>query len=432
MCQILYSRFKSDRELVNNLVDSIFTIEDIMFSKGEEYNIELMLFNYGVSDDYIIYSPSNRDDLINYIHMGGFNSVIMFSRQTPEMESEEVVTQPYLNDSRNSIYFIHGTIYNDRELAKRYGVDISVDTEIFSYINSVDECKGLFSYIQYNINDGTVHFQNRGMGLWSYCNLFNSRETIITTNFNELGRLIPLYSKKSDKKVLMGAFSGGMDISLSIYEQCHRDNYKEIQLHYFDFGTKSKKEELKTIDRYKRLIEQDFHIPVKVTIHSSDYWNSFFHMLNGGSALVEGDDRSSPEENITYVPYRNTLFVINLASIAEQKDLYHVDFIIGLNLSEGMVYLDNNEMWLENIEKTIKSGGRDVEMLSTYSVVAPYFDKTKTNMIKDFINRFGISKLREILDISFSCYYPKDEKPCGECASCQLRDSAISRAGGDI
>ena len=34
---------------------------------------------------------------------------------------------------------------------------------------------------------------------------------------------------------------------------------------------------------------------------------------------------------------------------------------------------------------------------------------------------------KEIIEKSFSCYFPKDSKACGECGSCLMRQNAFGR-----
>jgi 7-cyano-7-deazaguanine synthase len=139
-------------------------------------------------------------------------------------------------------------------------------------------------------------------------------------------------------------------------------------------------------------------------------------------------DSAETESPLSYVPYRNTQFAILLASKAEALHLQNVDILFGLNLSEGMVFMDNSEGWLEAINQTIKLGGKDFEYTGTYEVIAPYYPRTKTNMLKEFKEDFGFAPLEQLLLLSKSCYYPNpDGTPCGKCGSCILREKAIQK-----
>jgi 7-cyano-7-deazaguanine synthase len=140
---------------------------------------------------------------------------------------------------------------------------------------------------------------------------------------------------------------------------------------------------------------------------------------------AEFEETESP---LSYVPYRNTQFAILLASRAEALQLKNVDLLFGLNLSEGMVFMDNSEGWIESISNVVKFGGKDFTYTGTYDVISPYFPKTKTNMLKEFKETFGIALLEQLLSLSKSCYYPKsDGSPCGECGSCILREKAVEK-----
>jgi len=139
------------------------------------------------------------------------------------------------------------------------------------------------------------------------------------------------------------------------------------------------------------------------------------------------------ENNSAYVPYRNTLFMSSIGAIIDQDienkkinnsvflNKEKIEIIIGLNLSEGQVYLDNGIVWKEQIQQVISYGGK---YFKNIKIEAPYVHKTKINMLKSFKKEFGEEILKEVLKIAFSCYFPKDGKPCGECGSCKLRMKA--------
>ena len=62
-----------------------------------------------------------------------------------------------------------------------------------------------------------------------------------------------------------------------------------------------------------------------------------------------GGGHNEAEEAISYVPYRNTMLLTIAAAIAEQRfPNSNVRFLIGANLSEGMIYLDNFQIPLKS------------------------------------------------------------------------------------
>ena len=84
--------------------------------------------------------------------------------------------------------------------------------------------------------------------------------------------------------------------------------------------------------------------------------------------------------------------------------------------------LVNTNGWLYCINQTIKLSGYAT---LNFEVKAPYVNKTKLNMIKDVIEMNP--RFKEIIEKSFSCYFPKDGNICGECGSCLMRQNAFGR-----
>lgn len=359
-----------------------------------------------------------------------------FSRQAPEMEIEGAVReQPYINPDK-SVVAIHGTIYNDEELASRRGLKINVDTEVFTFMNFWDQTiKGTFTAIMVD-KDLNVQVRDHGLGYWTSSMLsvdgINIGDVCCTTEIDFSDQdLVHHIKKNHSMRTLQAAFSGGMDIALSVYEALSTGNYDNVKLNYFDWGSNANASEITAIENLAEFYQKEFGIPVQMEyIAGQIYFEEFFKMLEAEVKIADAEakgDSKETEAPIAYVPYRNTQFAMILAALAEQEGLKHVDILFGLNLSEGMVFMDNAEPWLKSISNVVKYGGSDFSVSGTYNVIAPYFQRTKTNMLKEFKEKHGTEKLVNILDKSFSCYYPKEGKACGECGSCILREKAILR-----
>ena len=89
-----------------------------------------------------------------------------------------------------------------------------------------------------------------------------------------------------------------------------------------------------------------------------------------------------------------------------------------------MVYLDNSSNYLSKIGALIRVAGQKTYGFEVY---APYVNKTKTKMLELFASKYSEIKLFELLKVSFSCYFPQDNLPCGKCGSCLLREKAIQK-----
>lgn len=57
-------------------------------------------------------------------------------------------------------------------------------------------------------------------------------------------------------------------------------------------------------------------------------------------------------------------------------------------------------------------------------VISPYFDRTKGEIVQNF-------KKKEKLPLTFSCYNPNGDKPCGNCPACLRKAIALETNGVD-
>jgi 7-cyano-7-deazaguanine synthase in queuosine biosynthesis len=141
--------------------------------------------------------------------------------------------------------------------------------------------------------------------------------------------------------------------------------------------------------------------------------------IQDGSSIPGGEHEA--ESAISYVPFRNTYLLLLSATYAETKyPNKKVAFVIGANLTEGMVYLDNSTNYLKQFNNLIKVAG---QFTNNFEVVAPFANMTKTKMLESYRETY----MEDLLGLSFSCYFPKDGDACGECGSCILRNKAIKK-----
>ena len=440
MCQIIALRATSSAELKSDLEDHRVNFKFLLEKKGEDYYAAGVMASNGVNKNPINFSMSTvtADKLFTTLGrvLGGESFVtsnnlvcFLFSRQKPEMETSTPETQPYFTNK--GMIAIHGTIINDQEIAKELGVKIDIDTEVFKYLD-IDDSKIHGTYAAIECNDQMqISTKENGLKLWRQ-NLPSSNTSVISTgNLDFLAehdsKIIPA---DHDGRTLFAAFSGGMDIALSTYAAMSK-GYNKVILNYFDWGSVAAGAELKTLDAFKEFYNSEFDIDISINIiNCGAYFDNFFDIAGIQSKIADAEaqgEASETEAPIAYVPYRNTQFAMLLASIAEGQELKNVDILFGLNLSEGMVFMDNSEGWLNAMQETIRYGGKSFEITGSYNIIAPYFPRTKTNMIKEFKEEFGHETINSLLELSYSCYYPQaDGSACGKCGSCILREKAIS------
>jgi 7-cyano-7-deazaguanine synthase len=340
------------------------------------------------------------------------------------MERENTIA-PYekIINNEKILCWMHGTISNDKEIAKKNNDYFEVDSETVCY---EDEKKGLFSYIRVNLTNNKTEIKNKGMGFWVF-NIDNLEIFATTPSLNFKEEVKGTHFIETPKKeVIYVAYSGGMDVTLSTYKVIKNNNIKKVRLFYFDYGAKARNEEIKSGFKFRELLKKEglnvsFEIiDIKKTIKNfQEIYGEKLRLISSNKG-----NRKETEENLAYVPFRNSLFIEFLVTLME-KNKEVADIVIGLNLTEGQIYGDNNVAWLEGIERISQYGGKNFKEVK---ILSPYINRTKTNMLKEFIKEFGIEKLKELLDISFSCYYPKNSKPCEKCGSCILRKKAIELA----
>ena len=388
-------------------------------------------------------------------------SFMFFSRLTPETEESEVkLTQPY--KTINDKYILaHGTIpVKDETL-------VNIDTEIFRYdldiitsLNKAETLNGKVSLIGYDPEFNLFTGLHNGLGIWT----FKGIDLELITNIslpassgqvkyfgpNEsatLGSILDnspstyigngaLPIQKRNRKTLLSLCSGGMDTILSTTYTLQKNNYDNIILMYFNWGTVAAVEEMNAIYEFKKYLVHELDYPdesIEVIIQPAQSYFTEVYRLAGialsASRLcdenAEGKGHEEAEEAISYVPLRNTHLIMN--AVAYLETYYpgeKADIVIGANLTEGMVYADNSANYIEKINALIKLAGQKT---FGFSVVAPFMNDTKTRMLEKCGDKIGEKETVDLMRISFSCYFPKDGKPCEKCGSCLLKHKAIEK-----
>jgi len=470
MCQIIIREYnkKNGQALLRKDLENIKDFEKLLSIKGgglgqkEGYSISILnsssLSDIHISKNSFIELYDALSSILNKF-MKELNKLkykpklvlCLFSRQRPEMEKKVINISPYFNNYMDCIYFVHGTISNDKQLSKSLNRRISVDTEIFAHLRKQDfeKLKGLYSYIEID-HKLNIKMIDRGMG--KYIEEKEDITTYSTTNiFSREGLGISMVPRKKELKnkhiILKIAFSGGMDSVLNTYKifsdlekkLSELTNFNiEVELIYFEYGCNAENEELNASHAFMSYLK---HKDIFKSLNINQYEENLERVVVGissiageASKLLDTNafgDIVETESTSAYVPFRNSLMVQTLIAQAQKEfdniEVSSNDHLImvglGLNLSDGQVYGDNNIAWLENIEKMCKYGGK---RYGNIKLLSPYINRTKTNMIREFKSEFGKEILNELLDISFSCYYPKDGKACGSCGSCILREKAIN------
>lgn len=196
--------------------------------------------------------------------------------------------------------------------------------------------------------------------------------------------------------------SGGMDSTLASYI-AKNDGYEIIAVH-FNYGQRTQNRELKAFrdicDDLKILEKYEIDIP-------------FFTQI-GASALTDknidvptnGIETGVP---ITYVPFRNGIFLSITAAIAEKEGA--TAMYIGVVQEDSSGYPDCTDDFIEKMKKAINQGTKKDTHID---IVTPLVHLSKAQIVEEAI------RLNVPLEHTWSCY-KEEEFACGVCDSCRLR-----------
>jgi 7-cyano-7-deazaguanine synthase len=210
--------------------------------------------------------------------------------------------------------------------------------------------------------------------------------------------------------------SGGIDSATTL--AIARDEGYRIYALTFNYGQRHEKE----LDS-ARLIAQKMHV-VEHLIIDLDLKKI------GGSALTDSIDvpkgrshgQMMQEIPVTYVPARNTVFLSIALAWAEVTGAD--DIFIGVNAIDYSGYPDCRPEFLKAFEKMANLATKAaVEENRHFTIMSPLINLTKSEIIKT-----GSEKGLDY-GLTWSCYDPIEDLPCGRCDSCILRKKGFLEAG---
>ncbi|WP_455756054.1 7-cyano-7-deazaguanine synthase QueC [Sulfurimonas sp.] len=215
---------------------------------------------------------------------------------------------------------------------------------------------------------------------------------------------------KLNEKIALCVMSGGMDSTLSAY-MMKNDGYKIIAVH-FNYDQRTQTKELECFHKICNNLEVEEKYILDL---------DFFKQL-GASALTDksievptgGIEEGIP---ITYVPFRNGIFLSMSAAIAEKEGAEAIS--IGVVEEDSSGYPDCRESYIKSMEQSINLGTKDETNIKIHM---PLVNLKKSQIVQKAI------ELEVPLELTWSCY--KSEKlACGVCDSCRLRLNGFKIAG---
>ena len=216
--------------------------------------------------------------------------------------------------------------------------------------------------------------------------------------------------KGIEKKIAVCVMSGGMDSTLSAY-MMKQDGYEIVAVH-FNYEQRTKKKELECF----YMICEDLQVTQKYVLDLD-----FFKKL-GASALTDANIEvpiSGVEEGVpvTYVPFRNGIFLSMSAAIAEKEGAEVIS--IGVVEEDSSGYPDCREEYIKSMQNSINLGTKET---TNIEIKMPLVHLKKSQIVQKALD------LNVPLGLTWSCYQ-NEEKACGVCDSCRLRLNGFALAG---
>ena len=204
--------------------------------------------------------------------------------------------------------------------------------------------------------------------------------------------------------------SGGMDSALSAYIASKLDGYEIVAVH-FNYGQKTERKELESFRK------------IASSLKTTKSYELDLHFISevGGSALTDSDiaipkEGIEPGVPVTYVPFRNGIFLSIAGAIAEKEGADAI--YIGVVEEDSSGYPDCTDMFIKKMQDAINEGTKPE---TDISLKTPLVHLKKEEIVSESV------KLGVPLSDTWSCY-ASQEQACGVCDSCRLRLKGFEKA----
>jgi 7-cyano-7-deazaguanine synthase len=186
----------------------------------------------------------------------------------------------------------------------------------------------------------------------------------------------------------------------------------EIIAVHFNYGQRTQDKELeayrRVADSVNAIERYEIDLPFFGDIGASALTDASIAVPTGG--IEEGVP-------VTYVPFRNGIFLSIAAAIAEKHGA--VALYIGVVEEDSSGYPDCRERYIRQMQEAINLGTKDETKLE---IKMPLVALRKSDIVKKSL------ELDVPLEHTWSCY-ASEEKACGMCDSCRLRLKGFKEAG---
>ncbi len=203
--------------------------------------------------------------------------------------------------------------------------------------------------------------------------------------------------------------SGGMDSALAA-TIAKKQGYDIVALH-FNYGQRTQKKELEAFEKIAQSLQA-----VASEVVDLDFFKQIGINALTDESIEVPTEGIKPGVPITYVPYRNGIFLSIAAALAQKYEAEAI--FIGVVEEDSSGYPDCREDFIQAIQKAINLGLNDVKV----EIKTPLIHLSKGEIVKKAL------ELNVPLEYTWSCY-KNSNKACGVCDSCRLRLKGFSEAG---
>ncbi len=211
-------------------------------------------------------------------------------------------------------------------------------------------------------------------------------------------------------------FSGGLDSTTALYWA--KKEFKEVYAITFVYGQRHSIEvEMAKVTAKNAGVKEHLIYEVDLSKIGSSALTDFSIEVPQPRSVEEIKERGVP---VTYVPFRNGIFISIAAAYAESKGTTHL--VGGWNVVDYSGYPDCRPEFLEAMERALDLGTKLGAEGNKWYIHAPLINLTKAEIIK-----LGL-ELGADYSYSVSCYRG-GEVPCGKCDSCLLRAKGWAEVG---
>lgn len=211
-----------------------------------------------------------------------------------------------------------------------------------------------------------------------------------------------------NKRILV-SFSGGADSTTLLYHMMQMYGVDSVEAVHFEYGSRHQMAEREAVTALAKATDK------KIRTLS-------FDLVQFGRSCLTDPDQDIPAQHdmrqaSTVVPYRNTMFLVNLAAIATVENF---DIIaLGPTFEDLAEYPDCRPEYFKAMQYALRLADRHYHL----QILTPYITWRKSDVIE-----LGLD-MKIPYQLTHTCYEGHYLDPCRVCDACREREDSFSANG---